>query len=545
MRYVEGETLAQRLARESPLACDFCLTFFEKVARVLHRAHEAGLVHRDVKPANLMITEEGDPVLLDFGLVRELEDADEPLTESGQVLGTPAYLAPEQIRSSRFRVDRRSDLYSLGVCLYESLTGRRPFAADGREALYRLILQGKSADPRASNESIPKDLSVILAKAMALERADRYGSAEEFAEELRRCRELRPIEARPAGVLLRTRRFAQRNRALTVAVAASFVVGMIALLAVLFAIQRARYSEAVARDAYMEQQQARVHAERLFQQQMEDVALLADQKRLTNLQEEASQLWPARPEIVAALESWLEEASHLVEGANAHRQKLQQLRDRSGEEPTTEEAWWLDVLTEHLTQIETLEAPQGGLVTEVRSRLQQAKTAHQRSLLDHRKEWQACCEAIAADPRYAQLKMQPQLGLVPLGVDPRSKLWEFAVLDTGGIPQRDAQGKLPTSEESAVVLVLIPPQEQPALPAFLLSKHALTTSQWLRLAGRPADAEVEAPSTAEVHEVLRRHDLQLPTEAQWEAVQRVPGQASQGPPSGMPVAIRPARDLEG
>ena len=98
----------------------------ERVARALHAAHEAGVVHRDVKPANIMVTPEGEPVVLDFGLARVLEGGGETLTQTGDVFGTPAYMSPEQLSDQPGDVDRRTDVYSLGVTLYESLTLRRP-----------------------------------------------------------------------------------------------------------------------------------------------------------------------------------------------------------------------------------------------------------------------------------------------------------------------------------------------------------------------------------------------------------------------------------
>jgi len=135
MRYVAGETLARRLAvaRDAQAAPpdrgalrDLAL-LFEKAARALHAAHEAGIVHRDVKPANLMITPEGEPVVLDFGLARE-DDASAPaLSLTGEVSGTPAYMSPEQM-TGRSRPDRRTDVWSLGIALYEAATLAHPFA---------------------------------------------------------------------------------------------------------------------------------------------------------------------------------------------------------------------------------------------------------------------------------------------------------------------------------------------------------------------------------------------------------------------------------
>ncbi len=150
MRYVEGETLAERLARpaeveasdRSPQPSDRTaildiLRVIEKTARALHTAHEAGIIHRDIKPGNLLLTPEGDPVLLDFGLAAQ-EDSDHALTRTGDLFGTPAYMAPEQLRGSLS--DRRSDVYALGATLYEWLTHGPPLSAATRERLYQAIL---------------------------------------------------------------------------------------------------------------------------------------------------------------------------------------------------------------------------------------------------------------------------------------------------------------------------------------------------------------------------------------------------------------------
>src|SRR4030095_16762396 len=108
------------------------LLVIEKIARAIHVAHEAGLVHRDVKPANVMVTPEGEPVILDFGLARHQEEDLQVLTQTGIVIGTPAYMSPEQLMGFKVLLDRRTDVYSLGVMLYECVTLRRPFDAPTR-----------------------------------------------------------------------------------------------------------------------------------------------------------------------------------------------------------------------------------------------------------------------------------------------------------------------------------------------------------------------------------------------------------------------------
>jgi len=185
----------------------------EKVARALHAAHEAGILHRDIKPSNIMVTPQGEPVILDFGLVSDLTSEAEALTRTGDLFGTPAYMSPEQIAGQRVRLDRRSDVYSLGVTLYECLTHRRPFDAPTRDSLYQAILSKSPPDPKRLNRSIPADLKAILDVVLEKDRDRRYQSAEAFADDLRALRERRPIAAKPIGQVGRITRWARREPA--------------------------------------------------------------------------------------------------------------------------------------------------------------------------------------------------------------------------------------------------------------------------------------------------------------------------------------------
>ena len=230
MRYVEGETLADLLGRWEadraeglPARGPACrprnepelartLEFFEATARALQAAHEEGVVHRDIKPGNLMISADGRPVLLDFGLAHD-DAADSALTQAGELFGTPAYMAPEQI-SGRSQADPRTDVYALGVVLYECLALERPFDAPTREALYHAVATGALVPVRTHNPDLPRELEVVLEKALEKDPARRYASASELEEDLRRVRRREPIRARPAGAWLRLRRWAARHPAI-------------------------------------------------------------------------------------------------------------------------------------------------------------------------------------------------------------------------------------------------------------------------------------------------------------------------------------------
>ncbi len=205
------------------------LAFIEETARALHVAHSGGLIHRDIKPANIMAADDGRPVILDFGLARDDSPEFASLTESGAVMGTPAYMSPESLKGQRGRIDPRTDVYSLGVTLYECLTSRRPFTGSTRAALDHAISHSSAPDPRRLNREIPNDLRIVIETAMEKDLDRRYPSALEFAEDLRRVRECKPIEARSAGPILKFRRLVQRN---TLLAASCFLLVVVMTLSV-------------------------------------------------------------------------------------------------------------------------------------------------------------------------------------------------------------------------------------------------------------------------------------------------------------------------
>jgi len=219
MRYIDGETLRGPLAAQPSPDRDLIAQrarLVEEVARALHVAHERGVVHRDIKPANIMLDSEGAAVLCDFGLVHEESAAG--LTRTGEVAGTPAYMAPEQMRGQH--VDRRTDVYALGVVLYELLTGRRPFDGATWVEFYRLILHTEPTAPRKLNREIPVELEAVVLTALDKDPARRYATAQAFADDLRRVRRHEPVLARRPGPLLRARRWAQRHPAKAIALIA-------------------------------------------------------------------------------------------------------------------------------------------------------------------------------------------------------------------------------------------------------------------------------------------------------------------------------------
>lgn len=242
MRFVDGEDLSHKLTaaredRDRPSlirpttypALAQLLHVFERTARALHAAHEAGVVHRDIKPANILVGDNGEPVIVDFGLARGDDPELAGLTCSDDVLGTPAYMAPELLESGYSSADRRVDVYALGVALYECLTLERPFRAEHREALFQRILRGEYENPRELNALVSEDLRVVLATAMEHQATRRYATALEFAEDLRRVREYEPIRAQRASWIVRTRRWSQRHPGIATAVVLVLVAASVSI----------------------------------------------------------------------------------------------------------------------------------------------------------------------------------------------------------------------------------------------------------------------------------------------------------------------------
>ena len=459
----------------------------ERIARALHAAHEVGVIHRDIKPANLMVDTDGVPVVLDFGLAKDKTVNDADLTMSGDLMGTPAYMSPEQLMAQRITLDRRTDVYSLGVTLFECLTGIRPFKRPTREALYNAIMTEEAPRVRRLNSAVSKDLEVVVETTLQKNRDHRYQTALEFAEDLRRFSEYEPIAARPAGPWTRVVRWGQRNPM----VASMLIVVFLAVgsAAGIFAWKSLQLTTALGE---RDEANTSLTAQREeLSDSLNRVTRLKDGRRLRLHLEDAETLYPARPDRIADLKAWLADTATLLESLPAHRATLDSLVAKAGpytkeqralDHPEAlsqlasarlraerlakalgeadsdaeedrldseldfvdseierfeveiterkswgfddEESWLHELLSDLVVRLAELEMPDG-LAADVRARLATAREILPRTVGDHAESWKDALARIRVNKLYGNLVLQEHVGLIPLGPDPVTGFEEF------------------------------------------------------------------------------------------------------------------------
>jgi serine/threonine protein kinase len=207
MEFIHGGSLAERL-QKGPLPVKEAVEMARQVADAIASAHEKSLVHRDLKPGNILLDHDKTPRVCDFGLARRL-NTDETLHLTGDIVGTPAYMPPEQARGEH--VDVRADVYALGAVLYETLTGRPPFQAATPWEILHQVLTTDVVPLRQLNPGLPRDLETICAKCLEKNAGKRYSSAQEVQGELTRFQRGEPIQARPIGRAARFLKWVRRN----------------------------------------------------------------------------------------------------------------------------------------------------------------------------------------------------------------------------------------------------------------------------------------------------------------------------------------------
>jgi serine/threonine-protein kinase len=523
-----------------------------RVCEAVAYAHSRGILHRDLKPANVMVGAFGETYVMDWGLARRLaepEEAPEPggaagpgdaapagLTRAGDVVGTPAYMAPEQARGEPGASAPALDVYALGAMLYQLLSGRPPHQDPGADSSPRAVLARAASAAPAPLERLapraPAELIAIAVRAMAADPRQRYPDVLALAEDLRAFLEGRVVRAYESGGWAELRKWMQRNRRLAFALAgllAAIVLGTAATFEV-----RGR---------------ERARALRFY-----DLQLVGEARAEAELE-----LWPETPERLPDFEAWLARAEALLARAPAHRAELALLdaeAERAAQRPRfdpglsaagftfadPDRRWRHERLRELVQALDEFAAPDGSLAA-VRERRDWARSVRRRTLEEPAARWSESLERLGDDGRFVGLRLEPQLGLVPLGRDPESGLEEFALLRSGSLPERDPQGRLRLAEDSALILVLLPggefelgredelalsaetPRHRLLLAPFLLAKHELTQAQWRALGGRATPFfagagrgrwPMESITWAEAQTLLEHHGLSLPTEAQWE-----------------------------
>ncbi|MCA8970569.1 MAG: SUMF1/EgtB/PvdO family nonheme iron enzyme [Planctomycetes bacterium] len=518
MKLVEGTTLATLLGeRASPMQDRTrFLTVFEHCCQAVAYAHARGIVHCDLKPSNVMIGAFGEVVLVDWGIGKAIGD-----TALGHVIaGTPAYMPPEQDRGEI--LDARADVHALGAMLFEILTGQTIVAAGVRYGA-NVNVDGVRASLQAL--SIPDELEALVTSCLDSDKSERPADAHVVAERV--AEYLGDIEraaehARLAESEARVRAQAARQR-LRMMIAIVGVVGVLGAVT-FFAWRRAELS-------------------------LDNFRIVSRVEELRRVLGSVETTYPAHPARVDAIRSWLDAARPLVRDLSMLRERRDELATLLGSDAARgrDETNFLHrTLGDLVHGIEELARPDIGTMARVATRLTWATTIEKRSIDDHRAAWQRAIDTIASDARFEGFELIPQIGLIPLGADPRSGLQEFAHLASGSVPVRDGDGLLHMASDASIVFVLLPggsftmgeaaPSPRPSVPVhqeslspFLIAKHEITQAQWANLshgkcpsyhaAGRGKNTErnpVEQVSWLDCAELFARHGLALPSEARFE-----------------------------
>jgi len=539
----------------------------QRVCETMSYAHSRDVVHRDLKPSNVMVGRYGETYVMDWGLARVMGAADSKdirprpfdsgsgadsdvvrtdsrsrfgfgggddqpvLTMDGDVVGTPAYMPPEQAFGNVDDVGPLSDVYSIGAILYHLLTGQAPYVPRGSRmnsyAILAAVQSGPPPPPDQLAPELPAELAAVCRKAMAPDPAHRYPSCQALADDLRAFLEGRPVAAFDSGLGYVLRLAVKRNKGISATVLASTTVLVAATVAFIVSLQASLRAE---------------QAERFRSTRLVGAASVAAWAP------EVDELYPVAPATVPAMDEWTARLARL----HADWQSFAPEREEalaSGDAGLVAE---IEAVERGLAELDALQ-----LV--VAARREEALRLPERTVEHPR--WSEAIAGIAASERYRDangdpLSIEPQLGLIPLGADPTTGLWEFWVYGTGAEPVRvdGDPPRLAVGGDTAVVLVLLPGDPDYVLGSadptqddkmrtcrvnlapYFIGKYEVTQGQWERVMGtnpstfraesstgeqRFDDAHpVEYVSWVDVATFCGRTLLELPTEAQWEHAAR-------------------------
>jgi serine/threonine protein kinase/formylglycine-generating enzyme required for sulfatase activity len=367
MKLVKGQTLAEVFEKQSSGDADWStprvLTVIERVCEAMAFAHERGVIHRDLKPANIMVGDFGEVYVMDWGLARKLGESEEiggaaaevdaelnaqlSLTRDGAVLGTPAYMSPEQARGEIATLGPQSDVYSLGAMLYQLIAGTPPHIKKGERPTGAEVLSRVVTGPpkRLASPTTRPELIAICEKALAHSASERYGSVRELAQDLNRFVSGRTVAAFDTSAWAETKQWVRRNKALAGALGAVVIVSTVGAVVLAYVADAERQARAAAqanatraeqgeRAAAASAEEAKRNAAEAARQataarqarddanqRANDVLSLSAQRDLDELVAEADKLWPAHPEMIAAYEDWLRRANELINGRPADESK--------------------------------------------------------------------------------------------------------------------------------------------------------------------------------------------------------------------------------
>lgn len=246
MGYVDGQSLSARVAKDGPLAPAEAARLVETISQAVDYAHQQGVVHRDLKPQNVLLTKDGRPLVTDFGLAKQMGELD-GLTVSGQLVGTPSFMSPEQAQGRIEEVGPLSDVYALGAVLYHLLTGRPPFHTASMLETLKQVIERDPLSPRSLNPEVNKDLETICLKCLQKDASKRYASAQQLADDLRRFIEGRDILARPISHVEKAWRWCRRRPSTAALITMTAIVLLIGVPGILWYQGQVTAMQALAR----------------------------------------------------------------------------------------------------------------------------------------------------------------------------------------------------------------------------------------------------------------------------------------------------------